>query len=121
MIETLAVAITFLLLGCAVAVIVQACRRRYRRAAFLPTLLVLQVALTVQAVADLVGLMRGHRTPELAVHVAYLVVSLVLVPLALFETRSADGPWSGALLTIVLFVLAAVVVRMQTTWRPIDG
>lgn len=120
MIEVLAVAVTVLSLGAAAAVIVQACRGRFRRDAFLPTVIVVQLALMVSAGADLVSLLRGHRPPELAVHLAYLVVSLLVVPLALIETRGNDGPWSAALLVIVLVVVAAMVVRMQTTWRT-DG
>jgi uncharacterized membrane protein (DUF2068 family) len=117
MIDALAFAVALLAAGTAIAVGVAAARRGYRRAAFGPAVGVLQSGLVVQAVLDVVGLARGHHPGEPATHLAYLVASLIVLPLAAYETRRDDGGWSAVVLAGALVVVAVLVVRMEATWR----
>jgi len=116
-IDALSLALTVLAAGTALAVLATAAGGRFRRSAFAPALSLLEAGLAVQAALDVIGLARGHRPGEQATHVAYLVASLVVVPLAALETRRADGGWSAALLAVALVAVAVLVIRMQTTWR----
>ena len=118
MIDALALSITVLSLLTGLVVLVQAGTGRFRRGRVSPTLTLIQLALVVQAAADVLGLGRGHHPREPATHLAYLAVSLVLLPLAAYETRRDDGPWSGVLVAVALVVLAVIVVRLTATWRP---
>ena len=117
MIDALALTITVACLGTATVVLVQVGTGTFRRRRLSAGLAAIQLAVVVQAVLDVVRLARGHRVPEPVTHVAYLVVGMLLVPLAAAETRRDDGRWSGVLVAVALLVLAVVVVRMQTTWR----
>lgn len=117
MIDELALALTVLSLGTGLAVAVQTARRTFGWKRTAPTLVLIQAGLLVQAALDVIGLARGHHPRELPTHLAYLVVSVALVPIAAVQTRGDDGLWSGLLLTIALIVLAVLLIRLQTTWR----
>jgi len=116
-IDALALSITVLVAGTALALAVAGTTGHYRRSSFSPALAVLQLGLVVQAVLDVIGLARGHHPGEPATHIAYLVASLLVLPLAGYETRRDDGGWSATLLVAALVVQAVLVIRMQTTWR----
>ncbi len=121
MIEPLAAGITIACLVAALVVGVQAVSGAFHFPRIVPTLLVLETALLIQAVIDVVGLLRGHRPSETGAHVAYLVVSLLILPGAAGQTRGEDGRWPGALTAIALVITAVLVIRLQTTWRAAHG
>jgi hypothetical protein len=77
----------------------------------------LQIALLVDAVADVTGLVRGHHPNELATHLAYLIVSLVIGPIVASQIFDDGGRWAAALTAVAGLAVAVVVVRAQTTWR----
>jgi hypothetical protein len=111
-------------LGCvvvALVVAVSAVMQRWRWRSIAPTLLIIQLAIVVQAAADAISLASGHRVGELATHIAYLAASLVVLPAAATQTAHDDGRWAALLLVVALLVLAVIVVRMQTTWRIADA
>jgi hypothetical protein len=116
-IEPLAAGITIAGLIAALVIGVQAATGSFRVARAAPTLLVLEVALVVQAVAAVIGLARGHHPSEPTTHLAYLVVSLVVLPVAAFQVRGEGGRWAGALTAVALVIVAVLVIRLQTTWR----
>jgi peptidoglycan/LPS O-acetylase OafA/YrhL len=117
MIDAFALAITVVSLAAAGVTLVLAAARRYRWSRLAPTLALLELALVVQAVADLVALARGHHPRELATHLAYLGVSVALLPVAAAQVRGDHGRWPAVLVAVVLVVLAVVTVRLETTWR----
>jgi hypothetical protein len=115
--DALAFAVAALSALSALGVVVATVGGRFRRHAVGPLLVALESGLVVQAVLDVLAQLRGHVPGERAVHLAYLVVSLVLLPLAAYETRRDDSVWSAAVVVIALVVLVVLVIRMQTTWR----
>lgn len=121
MIDELALALAVLSLGAGLSVAVQTVRRTFGWSRVAPTLVLLEVGLLVQAALDVAGLARGHQPREMPTHLAYLIVSVALVPIAAIQTRGDDGLWAGLLLTISLIVLAVLVIRLQTTWRVASG
>jgi hypothetical protein len=115
--DLLAFAITVGCAGGGCAVLLMVALRRYLWRRVVPMLLVLQVSLLVQAVLDVVGLVRGHRPAEPATHLGYLVTSLVVLPAATGSSRNDDDRWAGVLVAVALLALTVIVVRMMTTWR----
>ena len=111
-------------LGCVIAALVvagSAIMQRWRWRSIVPTLLIIQLAIMVQAAADAITLAGGHRVGELATHIAYLAASLVVLPVTATQIAHDDGTWAALLLVVALLVLAVIVVRMQTTWRIADA
>lgn len=121
MIEVLAFATTVVCALGGLVVLGAGVLGRYRWRGVLPALVTIEVALVVQAVADLLGQAGGHRLAETGTHAAYLVTSLVVLPAAGTQTARDDGRWSAVLVAAALVALAVVVVRMQTTWRVTGG
>lgn len=117
MIDALAMALAVGALATGVTAAALAGFGSFRQARFVPTLVLLELGLLVQAVLDLVALARGHHLREPVTHLAYLVTCLALVPVVAVQTRGDDGRWSALLLAVAMVVLAVLVVRLQTTWR----
>ena len=82
-----------------------------------PTLALLEIVLCGQAVLDVVGLLGGHRAAELVPHLAYLVTSLIVSPIAANQVHGESGRWPGLLLAFAFLVLAVIEVRPRTTLR----
>ena len=117
MTDALALALAVLALGACLVTAAQAGVGGFRWSRTAPTLALLQIGLLVQAALHVVGLVRGHQPQETGTHLAYLVVSVVLLPAAAAQTRGDDGRWSGILLAVVLLVTVVLIIRLQTTWR----
>ena len=117
MIDSLSLTITLGCLLVGIGALVASVPGRFRAERFSGALLVVEMALLLQAVLAIVGLARGHRPGELATFVAYLVVSVVVLPVAASQVRGTTGRWAGAVVTAAFVVQAVLVVRLQTTWR----
>jgi hypothetical protein len=120
MIEVLAFATTVVCAIGGLVVLGTGVLGRYRRSAVFPLLVMIEAVLLVQAVADVLGQVGGHRLAETTTHAAYLGASLVVLPAAGTQARD-DGRWSAVLIAAALIALAVIVVRMQTTWRVTGG
>lgn len=117
MIDSLAFASTLACVVTALTLIVAAITGRYRVRGFAPAFILVELALVAQAVFDVAGLVGGHRPPEPLTHLAYLVTSLVVLPVAVGATSREQDRWSAGVLAVALLALAVVVVRLVTTWR----
>ncbi|MCW2686377.1 MAG: hypothetical protein JWR37_1267 [Mycobacterium sp.] len=117
MIDPLAFGTTLACLVTAIALVVTVVTGRYRLRGFAPMFALIQLMLVVQAVLAVVGLVDGHRTPELTTHLAYLVTSQGVLPVAVATTSRQEDRWSAGVLAVALLALAVVVVRLITTWR----
>jgi len=117
MIDLLAFLLTVTAVVLAVVALVQVTRGTFRTDRALPGLATLEVGLLTQAGIDVTAWARGHRPGEPGVHAAYLVVSVVLLPLVLTQAAGRTGRWAGVLVGVALLVTAVLTVRLQTTWR----
>ena len=78
---------------------------------------VLEAVLVVQAVVALVALVGGHRPPETAAFLGYLV-GVVLVPVAgLLWARTEPTRWAGTVLAVAALVVAVMVWRLVQLWN----
>jgi hypothetical protein len=116
-IDPLAFGTTLACLATAFTLVVAVFTGRYRLRGFAPMFVLIQLALILQAVLDVVGLVGGHRTPDPTTHLAYLTTSLVLLPVAVGTTSRQEDRWSAGVLAVALLAVAVVVVRLITTWR----
>ena len=115
MIDTLAATITLACIATATAVGLRLRAQRWRVVD--PVIVAIQIALVVQAILAGAALLRGNRPGDVATFVAYLMVSVVALPVAATQVRDDAGRWAGALVIIALLALAVVVMRAQTVWR----
>ncbi|MEV8609824.1 hypothetical protein AB0383_18165 [Amycolatopsis sp. NPDC051373] len=118
MIETLAFATTVVCVAGGLAVLGAGLAGRDRPERALPALAVVELALVVQAIADVTGLLAGDRPAEPGTHLAYLATSLLLLPVATAWAANEQGRWAALVIAVALLALAVVVIRAQTTWRP---
>ncbi len=118
MIDSVTAALTVASLLAAVVVLVATAAGRYRWRRVAPALAGAEVLLVVQAVLAVIGLAGGHHPRELANHLAYLGVSVLVLPATIAQARGDDGRWAAVLVAVAFVVVAVVVVRAETTWRP---
>ncbi|HEX4722898.1 MAG TPA: hypothetical protein VH333_10315 [Pseudonocardiaceae bacterium] len=121
MIDGLAFAITMASLGAAALVLCLAATGRYRWRRIAPTLLIIELAVLVEAVTDLACLFGGSHVAEPATHLAYLATSVVVLPVVAGQASRDDGRWAAVLVGVALLVLAVVVVRLTATGRATGG
>jgi hypothetical protein len=82
-----------------------------------PALVALQLAAALQAVLDVAGLLGGHRPPSPAVHLGYVVASVVVLPIALSSAGADDDdPWRAAIVAVGCVATAVVALRLRVTW-----
>lgn len=75
----------------------------------------LEVLAAIRALAGLAALGSGDRPDSTATHVGYLLVSVLLVPLALSSVRDDEGPWSIGVIAVAAAAVGVVSVRMMVT------
>ncbi|MFJ1762946.1 hypothetical protein ACIOD2_21725 [Amycolatopsis sp. NPDC088138] len=114
MIEPLAFATTVLCLLSGLFALVTAALGRYRWPPWRPLAVLIELALLTQAIA---GLLSTHHPAEPGTHVAYLLISLAVLPAALAWGARDTTRSAGALLAVALLTLAVLMIRLQTTWR----
>lgn len=112
MTDRLSFMVTAACLIIAMLVGIQGARARYRWQRIGPVIGTVEVSLLMLAVVDL--LQAGRPT---GVHIAYVGVSVALLPIVCARIRHYDGRWAAALLAVALLVCAVIVVRMATTGR----
>ena len=108
--------------------LVRAVLRRPSGTALIGGLVLLELILWVQAGADVLSLLAGHSPADPATHVGYLVASVLLLPVLVTVTRTADGAepdlarsrqaWTSVVLTVACLAVAVVMTRMWSTWHP---
>lgn len=89
---------------------------RYNLARVLPYLIGIEVAMLVQTVAIVIARIGGYQPRESGENWAYVVTSLVILPLVAPAVRRSRW-WAAVILAVALAVEAIVVIRVQTTWR----
>ncbi|SDI87619.1 hypothetical protein SAMN05444157_0589 [Frankineae bacterium MT45] len=102
-------------LGLALWCLGSAVRDRPRSPAFVAALIVLEIGLLLQAVLDVVALLRGQHGDEAATNVGYLVTSLLILPVTAAAVRMDRGRWGSAALAVGLLLVAVVSARLLQT------
>jgi hypothetical protein len=78
---------------------------------------ILQVAVILQATLDVVAVASGDRPDSLSVHVAYLVASVLIIPIVVASMRLDPQRWGSASLAVGCVTLAIVCLRLDQTLR----
>ena len=89
---------------------------RYNFARVLPYLIGIEAAMLVQTVAIGIARVGDYQPRESGENWAYVVTSLVILPLIAPVIRRSRW-WAAVILAVALAVEAIVVIRLQTTWR----
>ncbi|MEQ7006393.1 hypothetical protein ABN028_09325 [Actinopolymorpha sp. B17G11] len=76
----------------------------------------LELALIGQLIAAVVLMLGGERPAEFATFLAYLVVSVLVLPIAVLWAASERNRWSGVVLGVGGLVVVVLVVRLQQVW-----
>jgi hypothetical protein len=76
----------------------------------------LELVVLAQLVIAIVLLLLGDRPAEFATFLAYLAVSVLILPVAVVWAAAERSRWSSAVLAVGALVLAVVVLRMQQVW-----
>lgn len=82
---------------------------------------VVEVLLLVQLVVVLVMLAVHGAPDQLGVFIAYLVVSLVVLPVGLFWALAEKSRWGTGVLMVAVLSVPVVVVRLQQLWEGAGG
>jgi hypothetical protein len=69
----------------------------------------------VLVIGALVGVTGLAEVPDAIVHAAYLLASVLLLPVGLLLARDPDGGLEPAPLAVVLLALAVVILRVDAT------
>jgi hypothetical protein len=75
-----------------------------------------ELLLVVQLLGAVVQLIRGERPAEFATFLTYLVVSLLVLPVAVLWAASERNRWSSAVLGVAGLVVVVLVLRLQQVW-----
>lgn len=77
---------------------------------------VLELALLVQLLVAVVQLVRGERPEELVTFLAYLAVSVLVLPIAVLWVAGERNRWGSAVLGVAGLVVVILVLRLQQVW-----
>lgn len=79
---------------------------------------VVEAAAVVQLIVALVQIAVGFRPAELAVTIGYLIVSVLLIPLAWFWANNERTRFSGVVLAVAAASLLVMTFRLLGLWVP---
>ena len=78
-----------------------------------------ELVTVVQSVVALVRLAFGFRPVELATTIGYLLVIVVLIPLAWFWANSERTRYSGVVMAVAALSVLGMTLRLLTLWTPV--
>lgn len=108
-----------LVIGCGVLVAAGLLSALLGRALGLPDLAaaaVVEVAVVVQIVMAVVGLLTGARVDGLALFIAYAGFAVVVLPLGALFAVEEKSRWSGVVLAVASLALIITLWRMSAVW-----
>lgn len=80
-----------------------------------------EMLLLVQLIIALILLAVEGAPDQLGVFIAYLVVSLLVLPLGLFWALAEKSRWGTAVLMVAALSVPVIVVRLQQLWEGAGG
>lgn len=116
MVAPLATVLVLLSLGLAAWAGVLAALDRLPGRGLLRGLLALQALLLVQAAVAVVRLLGGDRPASVASFVGYLVVSVLIVPLAMYWSLEEKTRWSTLVLVAACLTVSVLIGRLLMVW-----
>ncbi len=116
MIGPLAVAVMIVALAYAVLALVSAALNRLPGTLQVGGAALVELLALVQLVAAVVQLLRGERPAEFGTFLAYLVVSVLVMPVAVLWAASERNRWSSVVLGVGGLVVVVLTLRMQQVW-----
>lgn len=108
--------------------LVSAVRRRPLQPGHVVGLVLLEAALVLHGIGAGMAMLAGHRSAEAGTHTAFLLASVVVLPVLLGMPelrRSRVGvprpgdPWRAGLVALGCAAVVAVVSGMWATWEPV--
>ena len=75
-----------------------------------------ELVTVVQSGLALAAVVAGHRPAELATTIGYLVVIVVLIPLAWLWANSERTRYSGVVMAIAALSVLGMTLRLQVLW-----
>jgi hypothetical protein len=82
---------------------------------------VVEALLLIQLIVVLVMLAVEGAPEQLGVFVAYLVASLIVLPLGLFWALAEKSRWATGVLLVASLAVPVIVVRLQQIWAGAGG
>ena len=79
-------------------------------------IVIAEILLVTQLVVDVVTLLQGHRPDELATHLGYAVVSVLLFPILVSRPVRLPARSDHLVTAVAAGVAIVVSVRMHATW-----
>lgn len=79
---------------------------------------VVELAAVVQVIVALVQIGLGFRPAEYGVTIGYLIVSVLLIPLAWFWANNERSRYSGVVLAVAAAGLLVMTSRLLSLWVP---
>lgn len=116
MIGPLAVAVMVVALAFAVLALVSAALNRLPGTLQVGGAALVELLALVQLVGVIVQLVRGERPAEFATFLAYMVVSVLVMPVAVLWAAAERNRWSSLVLGVGGLVVVVLVLRMQQVW-----
>ncbi|MET9022842.1 hypothetical protein ABZV93_22960 [Actinopolymorpha sp. NPDC004070] len=116
MIGPLAVVVMVVALAFAVLALVIAALNRLPGALQVGGAALVELLALVQLVGVIVQLVRGERPAEFATFLAYMVVSVLVMPAAVLWAAAERNRWSSVVLGVAGLVVVVLVLRMQQVW-----
>lgn len=80
-------------------------------------LALLEVLLLVQAVVAMGKMLTGDQPDGLATFVGYLLVAVLIPPVATLFGWAESNRWGSGLIAVACLVVPAMVVRLQQVWH----
>lgn len=94
-------------------------RDRWIDVTHLVGLAVVEALVLVQTVLAVVALVGGDRPVEFATFVGYLVVSLIMLPLAVALAFMERTRWGAVIVGAGAVVVAVLTLRLEQVWTPL--
>lgn len=77
-----------------------------------------EVVTVVQSIVAAAKLAAGFRPVELATTIGYLIVIVLLIPIAWFWANSERSRFSGIVLAVAALAVLAMTLRLLVLWTP---
>jgi hypothetical protein len=97
---------------------VSAARQRWLGAGQVVALIAVELVLLAQAVAAAIRVVGGERPEQFGTFIAYLITSVIVVPLAVLLAFMERTRWGSVIAGVGGVVVAVLTLRLRQVWVP---